>query len=71
MKMSENGSSSSSSESDTNLDDSQKKPPSHGRRNSSVGASIDNLTTVTGYIAKLEKDQSRILKKLKIITKHS
>ena len=71
MKMSDHGSSSSSSDSDSNLEDSTKKPPTHSRRSLSVATSVDNLSTVTGYIAALEKDQSRILKKLKIITNHS
>lgn len=71
MKMSDNGSSSSSSDSESNLEDSNKKPPSGSRRTSSVYASAENLTTVTGYIAHLEKEQGKILKKLKIITRHS
>ena len=56
MKMSDHGSSSSSSDSDSNLEDSNKKPPTHSRRTSSLAASVENLTTVTGYIASLEKD---------------
>ena len=71
MKMSDHGSSSSSSESDSNLEDSSKKPPTHSRRALSVATSAEGLATITGYIAALEKDQNRILKKLKIITKHS
>jgi hypothetical protein len=64
MKMSEHGSSSSSSEENTDFDDSdrKKKPPSHSRRLSG-GASSENPSTAGGYIAKVEKDLNKILKK--------
>jgi hypothetical protein len=68
MKMSENDSSSSSSE-EEDLEGS-RKPPSHGRRSGSLTGSSENLTTAGGYIAKIEKDLSKILKKMKIITNY-
>lgn len=68
MKMSEHDDSSDTSSSeDQDLEGSDLKNRKPPRRNS-LSCSTENLSTAGGYIAKIEKDLNKILKKLKIIT---